>query len=810
MNLYKSVVTSAIKVEARNVANTNDIDSFVQSLLDRARTDKVKTWLTKTFRKHIINNAEAYPVRHKQKHFPDYINNAIETGQEVFAVIIDELNRNEIYQVIDYLNTLNDINFGYEQAKRKSEEWHKRLAEQKQDIKAKDSSKIVVTFSDGFTWRLLQTQDDYKLEGKRMGHCVGDYIPGEQLIYSLRDLEDKPHVTIELDLEKPPTIEQIKGKENRPQLKYKKYVVKFIKKFAEPSELHSDLKDWEILSSEDEFYFYREELDGLPVDGGSEMERTVAELGMFPIKEKGKRILRSFKDLADTGIELDFYFQRDIRVCFNYLLTKGYVLQENSIEKLRKGRKYPFSKNISPYEIEQIHKKMWDHEVFFYFSDDFIKHFSDFKPTERVSENLFSSLTKQGFIPTKKQGIVETKKIVNKNVEVFIQADQHFYFFMRKNSLFYNPVRKVLQTVEKFTREVTNNYTKIVDLLDILKGSELVHDVKSLVDEIALEQAENSTLVDMRIVPFSLLKNVTSKYGVFIYQQAFDKLSEDYFLNCKNALTLIKVKGTIKKISAIGLELEDCDLNIGTIKVKENCVIDNTKLSVGSIETPNKLRIRKSKVDPIEKIEVGSLSVNSSSIKVKTLEAKRLTFQFSVSHIEVFKASKSFFTLHRRAYITIDKGETSEMPNIDFKGNATLNNERRYEPLVPFFTGKDRPIMQVKGKKNLGFIAHKGGIAVLEKNIKNIKDIKQEYEKRTSKRVWEVYWKPRLHSNRVVHLQSFTVGELKKAFVWDKNNVFLDQRLLKLNPHAIVKEIDSSMYPFSIPEVKAMSAAYYK
>jgi len=90
-------------------------------------------------------------------------------------------------------------------------------------------------------------------EGEKMGHCVGSYCEavsaGTKVIYSLRDKENEPHVTIEIGEldqdqitswydyhgdEDPPkeVLIQVKGKENAPPVqKYGKLVQPFIKKY---------------------------------------------------------------------------------------------------------------------------------------------------------------------------------------------------------------------------------------------------------------------------------------------------------------------------------------------------------------------------------------------------------------------------------------------------------------------------------------------------------------------------------------------------------------------------------------------------
>lgn len=60
---------------------------------------------------------------------------------------------------------------------------------------------VVYEFDDGWTVQRLQGEEQLEQEGDLMSHCVGDYCEpvdvGVSVIYSLRDEDNQPHVTIE-------------------------------------------------------------------------------------------------------------------------------------------------------------------------------------------------------------------------------------------------------------------------------------------------------------------------------------------------------------------------------------------------------------------------------------------------------------------------------------------------------------------------------------------------------------------------------------------------------------------------------------
>ncbi len=73
----------------------------------------------------------------------------------------------------------------------------------------------LISFPEGFRVALLETPESLALEGARMNHCVasyaGDLAQGSDIL-SLRDAQDRPHVTMEVDEGR--WLDQVKGKAN--------------------------------------------------------------------------------------------------------------------------------------------------------------------------------------------------------------------------------------------------------------------------------------------------------------------------------------------------------------------------------------------------------------------------------------------------------------------------------------------------------------------------------------------------------------------------------------------------------------------
>lgn len=186
-------------------------------------------------------------------------------------------NRQSLNEVYDWYmairNRINIFNFSAEQAVDESERWH-----QEQILKEKNIGKVeeyqkgrlgdqVVTVDDkSMNMVNVHSNIDLVKEGELMGHCVGgenywrDVENGEKEIYSLRDSNNEPHVTIDV---RDSEVWQVYGKsDSRPNSEY----MPFIRKWIEDNDLEvmgTELNTYswlEIVSDNelwDERYFFR-------------------------------------------------------------------------------------------------------------------------------------------------------------------------------------------------------------------------------------------------------------------------------------------------------------------------------------------------------------------------------------------------------------------------------------------------------------------------------------------------------------------------------------------------------------------------
>ena len=100
------------------------------------------------------------------------------------------------------------------------------IEDKKSDGKAKHKGETIMNFGNGYTIQELDGDECKNEEGPLMKHCVRNYNYTKSNLYSLRDSENRPHVTIEVDNN---IVRQIKGKANGPvSNQYVPYIEKFL------------------------------------------------------------------------------------------------------------------------------------------------------------------------------------------------------------------------------------------------------------------------------------------------------------------------------------------------------------------------------------------------------------------------------------------------------------------------------------------------------------------------------------------------------------------------------------------------------
>lgn len=181
------------------------MENEMNTYLQQTQKESVKTWINKNLVNYLKKNPE---------------------------------NQSEIEHIIDYLNSdkapTELAGLQYEAAKNNAEKWVKALQKKGRNIvETEADTENVLIFEDGFKLVKLIEEVSFKREGTLMGHCVASYYnKSDCAVYSLRDLNNKPHCTVEVQGTSNSSINQIKGKGNGPiHPNYIKYVIDILKYF---------------------------------------------------------------------------------------------------------------------------------------------------------------------------------------------------------------------------------------------------------------------------------------------------------------------------------------------------------------------------------------------------------------------------------------------------------------------------------------------------------------------------------------------------------------------------------------------------
>jgi len=146
----------------------------------------------------------------------------------------------DIRSIIDYIEQNNPdlMSMSYDAIEKLSYEWHEKLKEkQKEKPITYKTHNVVYKLNNG--WEIVKlTAGDCEPEGNNMGHCVSGYaeeVANEKTeIFSLRDPNNNPHVTLEMNFyptssrnnEMRIEIQQIKGKNNKEPIPEYKTMIK--------------------------------------------------------------------------------------------------------------------------------------------------------------------------------------------------------------------------------------------------------------------------------------------------------------------------------------------------------------------------------------------------------------------------------------------------------------------------------------------------------------------------------------------------------------------------------------------------------
>lgn len=294
----KSLLIQAVK---RHLQKDARVATVLETPPANAPEWLVNKWDTcGPFHKFDPAKADATPnLRSEITHIRDWLLSAKQTGAEFLTDCINKQPKTLLH--------VQSIGHAYDLADKYFVDLNKRI-EANPDVEGVDV-KTIMTFKDGYRFVQLLSPNALKNEGPKMGHCVGSGAYDSKMArgdryYSLRDADNKPHVTLEVANESFGRLflKQCRGKENKqPVDKYLPYVQKFVqaqKIFLSPSANRSDYVGY--LANQNTPL-----LDLLNPPKRSVRDQLHIEIEHFMAGARLPRVLHSHKDSKDALFDFD-------------------------------------------------------------------------------------------------------------------------------------------------------------------------------------------------------------------------------------------------------------------------------------------------------------------------------------------------------------------------------------------------------------------------------------------------------------------------------------------------------------------------
>ncbi|AQU89195.1 hypothetical protein B0W47_16565 (plasmid) [Komagataeibacter nataicola] len=222
------------------------------------------------------------------------------------------------------------------------EKWHDKLAKKAEKLSEfrgnPDDITPMIKYEDGFQWVKLDTPEAKDFEGNAMGNCVGKGGYDNKTIFSLRDKDNFPHVTIEYD-EKTKTIQQMKCKGNSEVTDDYMPVVKNLMMELKPEHIY-DIDN--AVSKDGDYYIGIYEIKQA-VNDGIKFDAINIE-GEYALSKEGE-FYTNFIDIYDAmkeGVKFDDVQLDSLYEQQNYALSNdGILCVENDIYDTKdKGLKF--------------------------------------------------------------------------------------------------------------------------------------------------------------------------------------------------------------------------------------------------------------------------------------------------------------------------------------------------------------------------------------------------------------------------------------------------------------------------------------
>ncbi len=221
--------------KGRNVVNMDEIERFVSWLTAKVDREDVRRWLTSGFRSYLIHN---YPWVKECDPLPagslDKEYSGLASGRKAYSVLLDDDIKLEAQQILDYLCNGHEGDLSalsVSEVISRTRLWSLRRQRKASDTEDLQGIKPVLEYPTGYKWVTVISPASLFRENKLMEHGIASsYGKGLIDVYSLRDDQNQPQVTIEVN-KNYNSIVQIKGRGNSRILRefsFREHIFDFI------------------------------------------------------------------------------------------------------------------------------------------------------------------------------------------------------------------------------------------------------------------------------------------------------------------------------------------------------------------------------------------------------------------------------------------------------------------------------------------------------------------------------------------------------------------------------------------------------
>lgn len=182
-----------------------DAQGFLKHLEEKGYPDKLLNWIVREWKKDRLAMVGGRLFSTSEGYHPFTPARALE-----WEKTLNEAKR--------LGNGIDLMQHDYDALKQKMEEEAQAQSERERP----NLGQVVHQFDNGWTMRKLRNAREAQIEGDEMNHCVGSYgkgiESGENHIYSLRDPDNHPHATVQLNKDHPDatSIHQAYGRNDHP------------------------------------------------------------------------------------------------------------------------------------------------------------------------------------------------------------------------------------------------------------------------------------------------------------------------------------------------------------------------------------------------------------------------------------------------------------------------------------------------------------------------------------------------------------------------------------------------------------------